>query len=53
MIMKKVNKQQVSEPKEETPALLSYKEELDEIRHLLSVICDTLQEIKTPLHGGF
>jgi hypothetical protein len=29
------------------------KEELDEIRHLLSVICDTLQEIKKPLHGGF
>ena len=52
MIMKKTSKQ-VSEPKEETPALLNYKEELDEIRHLLSVICDTLQEIKKPIRGGF
>ena len=52
--MKKVSKEKAPvEIKEETPQVLNIKEELDEIRHLLSVICDTLQEIKKPIRGGF
>ena len=50
--MKKVSKKEAP-VQPETGQVLNIKEELDEIRHLLSVICDTLQEIKKPIRGGF
>lgn len=50
--MKKVSKKEAP-VQPETEQVLNIKEELDEIRHLLSVICDTLQEIKNPLRGGY
>lgn len=50
--MKKVvNKQTVQEPKEETPELLNYKKDLEEIKDLLKVIADKLLELK--ITGGF
>ena len=50
--MKKVvNKQTVQEPKEETPELLNYKEDLKEIKDLLKEIC--VQLSKLDYHGGF
>lgn len=50
--MKKVvNKQTVQEPKEETPELLNYKEDLKEIKELLKVIADKMLELK--ISGGF
>ena len=50
MIMKKVvNKQTVQEPKEETPELLSYKKDLEEIKDLLKVIAEKLIDVR----GGF
>jgi hypothetical protein len=50
--MKKVvNKQTVQEPKEETPELLNYKKDLEEIKDLLKIIADKLLELK--ISGGF
>ena len=50
MIMKKVvNKQTVQEPKEETPELLNYKKDLEEIKDLLKVIAEKLIDVR----GGF
>ena len=50
--MKKVvNKQTVQEPKEETPELLNYKKDLEEIKDLLKTIADKLLEMK--ITGGF
>lgn len=50
--MKKVvNKQTVQEPKEETPELLNYKKDLEEIKDLLKVIADKMLELK--ISGGF
>ena len=55
MSMKKISKQAVSEPKEETPALLpynaSYKEDLKEIKELLKEII--VQLSKLDYRGGF
>ncbi len=52
MIMKKVvNKQTVQEPKEETPELLNYKKDLEEIKDLLKIIADKMLELK--ISGGF
>lgn len=49
--MKKiVNKQTVQEPKEETPELLNYKEDLKEIKDLLKDIC--IQLSKLDFRGG-
>ena len=48
--MKKViNKQTVQEPKEETPELLNYKKDLEEIKDLLKVIAEKLIDVR----GGF
>ncbi len=50
--MKKVvNKQTVQEPKEETPELLNYKKDLEEIKDLLKIIADKMLELK--ISGGF
>lgn len=50
MIMKKVvNKQALPEPKEETPAILDYKKDLEEIKDLLKVIAEKLIDVR----GGF
>ena len=52
MIMKKVvNKQTLPEPKEETPAILNYKKDLEEIKDLLKIIADKMLELK--ISGGF
>lgn len=48
--MKKVKEAPV---RPETEQVSNIKEELGEIRHLLSVICDTLQELKCSIRGGF
>ena len=48
--MKKVKEAPVQP---ETEQVLNIKKELDEIRHLLSLICDTLQELKCSIKGGF
>lgn len=50
--MKKVSKKEAP-VQPETEQVLNINEELDEIRHLLSVICDTLQELKCSIKGGF
>lgn len=50
--MKKVSKKEAP-VQPETEQVSNIKEELDEIRHLLSVICDTLQELKGSIRGGF
>ena len=48
--MKKVvNKQTVQEPKEETPELLNYKKDLEEIKDLLKVSAEKLIDVR----GGF
>lgn len=48
--MKKVvNKQALPEPKEETPAFLDYKKDLEEIKDLLKVIAEKLIDVR----GGF
>jgi hypothetical protein len=56
MIMKKITKKAAPETKEETPALLpytaSYKADLEEIKDLLKVIVEKLNDIR-PLGGGF
>lgn len=50
--MKKVvNKQTVQEPKEETPELLNYKKDLEEIKDLLKIIADKMLKLK--ISGGF
>lgn len=50
--MKKVvNKQTVQEPKEETPELLNYRKDLEEIKALLKEI--TIQLTKLDFRGGF
>lgn len=52
--MKKVSKEKAPvEIKEETPQVLNIKEELDEIKHLLSVICDEIHNIGHGVAGGF
>lgn len=50
--MKKVSKKEAP-VQPETEQDFNIKEELDEIRHLLSVICDEIHNIGHGVGGGF
>lgn len=49
--MKKIAKNVAQEPKEETPELLNYRKDLEDIKALLKEI--TIQLTKLDFRGGF